>query len=418
MTPGRRAKRVLLLEAWVAAGEDLLRAAAALGVEAYVATHEDVHATHYGPELTELITGVAFTDFGDTAAALDDLTAFCRARRIDGVVACWEFLSPVATLLAARLGLPGHDPDRAAACRNKRLMAEVFAAHGVPAPRTVTATDHRTLARRAEAAGIGFPLVVKPAENAASIGVTVVTSAEGLPAAARLAGSETHKSSHGIPLDTTLLAQEYVDGDEFSVETVLTRGEVHHLAVTEKFTTRDASRAETGHTVPARLPADVRAAVLTAASRAVTALGLRDGVAHTEVKVDGRGRPYVIEVGARPPGDGIMRLVAEATGIDQARAYLMTALGERPDLTPRHERAAAVRFLTAPHAGTLTRVEGLPRGDHVVSTGLLKRPGDPVGDPRDNLQRIGHLMVRADNAPAASKAADEALNAITVEVSP
>ncbi|MHC5699882.1 ATP-grasp domain-containing protein [Streptomyces tirandamycinicus] len=411
-------KKILLLEAWVAAGEDLLRAAAALGVEAYVATHEDVYATHYRPDLKEMISGVAFTDFGDPAAALDDLTAFCRANGVDGVVACWEFLSPVATLLAARLGLPGHDPVRAAACRNKRLMAEMFAAHDVPAPRTVTAADHHTLARRAEAAGIGFPLVVKPVENAASIGVTVVSSAEDLPAAARLAASETHKPSHGIPLDTTLLGQEYVDGDEFSVETVLTRGEVHHLAVTEKFTTRDTSRAETGHTVPAQLPPGVRAAVLTATTQAVTALGLRDGVAHTEVKVDSRGRPHVIEVGARPPGDNIMKLIAEATGIDQARAYLLTALGERPDLVPRHERAAAIRFITAPCAGTLTRAEGLPQGDHVVSTGLLKHPGDAVGDPRDNLQRIGHLMVRGDNAAAANKAASEALNAITVEVSP
>ncbi|MFE3640634.1 hypothetical protein ACFXOM_06400 [Streptomyces sp. NPDC059169] len=78
-----------------------------MGVEAYVATHEDIHATHYGPDLKELITPVAFTDFGDTAAALDDLTAFCRARSIDGVVACWGFLSPVAAPLAARLCLPG-----------------------------------------------------------------------------------------------------------------------------------------------------------------------------------------------------------------------------------------------------------------------------------------------------------------------
>lgn len=89
VTPGQK---VLLLEASVAA-DDLLRAAAELGVEAFVATHEDVHAD-YRPELKEQMTGVVFTDFGDADRALDDLTAFCRTTGIDGVVACWEFLSP------------------------------------------------------------------------------------------------------------------------------------------------------------------------------------------------------------------------------------------------------------------------------------------------------------------------------------
>ncbi|SER12847.1 Biotin carboxylase [Streptomyces sp. yr375] len=410
--PGRK---VLLLEASVAAGDDLLRAAAALGVEAFVATHEDVYAD-YRPELKEKITDVVFTDFGDADRALDDLTAFCRTTGIDGVVACWEFLSPVATLLADRLGLPGHDPARATACRNKRLMAEAFAAHGVPAPRTLAAPDHTVLARLVRESGLGFPLVVKPAENAASIGVSVVRGPEELPAAVRLARSETRKPSHGIVLDDTVLAQEYVDGDEFSVETVIADGTIHHLAITAKFTTQDSRRVETGHTVPAELAPGAHTAVLAAATRAVLALGLRNGVAHTEVKVDSRGDTKVIEVGARPPGDSIMTLVAEATGVDEARAYLQTALGIRPDVTPSRATAAAIRFLVPPHAGTLTRITGLPQGEHVITAVATRNPGDRVGDPQDNLQRVGWIMLRAATATEADKAAAEAVNGVTVKV--
>ncbi len=202
---------VLLLEADVSAGEDLLTAAAGLGLDAYAATHEDLFG-HYRPELTAKITAPVFTDFSRPETALADLTAFCRKAGIRGIVPCWEFLTPLATRLAAALGLPGHLPARADACRNKRLMAEAFAAHGVPSPRTLTAPDHATLSRRIAAAGLRFPLVVKPAENAASIGVSVVRSADGIPDAARLARSQTHKLPHGIALDTTLLAQEHVDG--------------------------------------------------------------------------------------------------------------------------------------------------------------------------------------------------------------
>ncbi|WP_310715856.1 ATP-grasp domain-containing protein [Streptomyces lydicus] len=406
---------VLLLEADASAGEDLLTAAAGLGLDAYVATHEDLFG-HYRPELTAKITAPVFTDFSRPETALADLTVFCRRTGIRGIVPCWEFLTPLATRLAAALGLPGHLPARADACRNKRLMAEAFAAHGVPSPRTLTAPDHATLSRRIAAAGLRFPLVVKPAENAASIGVSVVRSADGLPDAARLARSQTHKLPHGIALDTTLLAQEHVDGAEFSVETLVTDGTVHHLTVTEKFTTEGTSRAELGHTVPAELPPAVRDSVYAAATAALTALGLRNGIAHTELKVDPDGRPQVIEVGARPPGDHIMRLVKEALGIDVARACLETVLGRRPDLTPRRRAAAAIRFLTAPEAGTLRWISALPRGEHIIATSLSKMPGDEVGGPQDNMGRLGQIMLRADTATEANAAAVEALRGVTVDM--
>ncbi|MFF8310060.1 ATP-grasp domain-containing protein [Streptomyces lydicus] len=404
---------ILLLEADVSAGEDLLTAAAGLGLDAYAATHEHLFG-HYRPELTAKITAPVFTDFSRPETALADLTAFCRTAGIRGIVPCWEFLTPLATRLAAALGLPGHLPGRADACRNKRLMAEAFAAHGVPSPRTLTAPDNATLSRRIEAAGLRFPLVVKPAENAASIGVSVVRSADGIPAAARLAQAQTHKLPHGIALDTTLLAQEHVDGAEFSVETLVTDGAVHHLTITEKFTTEGTGRAELGHTVPAELPPDVSGSVYAAATAALMALGLRNGIAHTELKVDPDGRPQVIEVGARPPGDHIMKLVKEALGIDVARACLETVLGRRPDLTPRRRAAAAIRFLTAPEAGTLRWISALPRGEHILATSLSKMPGDEVGGPQDNMGRLGQIMLRADTAAEANAAAVEALRGVTV----
>lgn len=407
--------KVLLIEADVSAGEDLLTAAAELGVEAHVATHEDVFRS-YRPELKERITGTVFTDFADPETALDDLVRFCRETGIDGVVACWEFLSPLATRLADRLGLPGHRPELADACRNKRLMAEAFTAFGVPAPRTVVAGDPGELARRVAESGLGFPLVVKPAENAASIGVSVVRSAAELPRAARLAQSQTHKTSHGLALDTTLLAQEHVDGEEYSVESVISDGEIHHLTITEKFTTGGTSRAELGHTVPADTAPAVGTALYAAATAAITALGLRNGVAHTEVKVSTGGAPKVIEVGARPPGDHIMRLVKEALGIDEARAYLQTVLGLRPDVAPRRATAAAIRFITAPEAGVLRWTSALPSGDHVVATAMSRMPGDEVGGPYDNMGRIGRIMIRGATAAEVNKVAAEAMDSITVEM--
>ncbi|QKW25024.1 ATP-grasp domain-containing protein [Streptomyces seoulensis] len=409
--------KILFLEAGVSAGEALLRAAHDLGVDAWVATHEEMY-TQYPPETRALVTGTVRPDFTDPATALEELTAFCRRTGIDGVLACWEFLTPLAARLADRLGLPGHDAALAPACRNKRLMAEAFTAYGVPAPRTVSAPDADTLARRVTAAALTYPLVVKPAENAASIGVRVVASPGDLPEAVALAGAETVKLPHGIALEPTLLAQEYAHGEEFSVETVVARGAIHHLAVTEKFTTRGAVRAETGHTVPADLAPPARTTLLAAASRAVSALGLRDGLAHTEIKLDARGRASVLETGARPPGDGIMELVERATGVDMARTAVQVALGRASDLAPTRAGAAAVRFLTAPHAGTLLAVDGLPATGPGLAVTLTKQPGDHLADPTDNLQRIGRVAVHGATAAEVNETARRALAAIRITVGP
>ncbi|MFJ6787479.1 ATP-grasp domain-containing protein [Streptomyces angustmyceticus] len=408
-------KKILLIEANVAAGRELLGAAAQLGAQTYVATHEELYE-QYPIDLREEIAGTVFTDFARPDDALRELAAFCRSTGIDAVVTSWEFLSPLAIRLAAELGLPGHLPEAADTCRNKRAMAEAFARHQVPAPRTVWAPDARTLADLITTSGLSYPLVVKPAENAGSIGVTVVRSAGDLPAAAALAQAQTHEFPHNIPLDTTLLAQEYVGGDEFSVETLISDGTVHHLAITEKFTTQGDSRAELGHTVPAVLEPPAAAAVLDAAERAVTALGLRNGIAHTEIKADAQGRARVIETGARPPGDHIMRLVQEALGISEARAYLQAALGQTPDVTPRRDRAAAIRFLAAPRAGTLRWIGNLPEGDGIIDTNTYVMPGDKVGGPHDNIGRVGHVMLQAPTAGEVNKAALDVMNSLTVEV--
>ncbi len=94
------------------------------------------------------------------------------------MVACWEFLTPLVARLAADLGLPGNDASRALSCRNKRIMARAFAEHARPGPRTLTPRTVDEAHRSVRAAGLAYPLVVKPAEQSGSWGVAVVHSDE------------------------------------------------------------------------------------------------------------------------------------------------------------------------------------------------------------------------------------------------
>lgn len=407
-------RRLLVLEANAYAGEDLLDAAASLGVDAYVATHEDLYAK-YPDRLRRKIADVVFTDFADLDVARRDLLAFARDAGVGGVVTAWEFFAPLVTRLAAELGLPGNDPALADASRNKALMADAFAAGDVPRPRTLT-LDDATLARaRIDDAGFSYPIVVKPAENAGSVGVSVVDSPAGLDAAVRLAGHWTHEFPHGTPLDMTVVVQEYVGGEEYSVETVVARGVMRHLAITQKFTTSDTTRAETGHTVPAPVDVDTAKLIHHTVEQALTSLGIRNGVGHTELKVLD-GSAVVIEVGARPPGDNIMKLVTHATGVSEARCYLQAALGDEPDATATEDGATAIRFLRAPRAGTLRRITVPERHPAVVDSVIYAEPGQRLDEPRNNVERLGHVILRAGSPAEVNEVADAVLREIVIEV--
>ncbi|MGW0671407.1 ATP-grasp domain-containing protein [Streptomyces sp. NPDC002746] len=411
--------KLLLLEAMGNTGEYVFDAARDLGVDVIVVTHQDVHDDWYSPALRAKIQAhgtLVLTDFSDSEGALRQLTELARSEGVDGVVACWEFLTPLAARLAADLGLPGNDPSRALSCRNKRIMARAFAEHGIPAPRTVAARTLDEAYALLDTAALDYPVVVKPSEQSGSWGVSVVRGEDELAAAFADARSHLFQMPHGIPLDPHVVIQEYVGGVEFSIETVVVSGVATPLFPYDKFTTDGDRRAEFGHTVPAELDEASARTVREAAVAAAHALGVTHGIAHTELKLLPDGTTRLIELGARLPGDHIVGLIRQARGIDEARIYVQLALGREPDLTPTSDTAAGIRFLTPPRGGVLRSVSGIGDSGTVALSRLTVEPGDRVRPPGDNDSRVGYVILHAETAAEVNAAAAQVLANVSIEV--
>ncbi|MGH3350671.1 MAG: ATP-grasp domain-containing protein [Nocardioides sp.] len=384
---------ILVLGAQSAAAKDLLIAAREMGLIVHLATHESVWNS-YPDDLRARVDHVVFTNFAAPAGAVDELVRYVRAHGISGVVTGWEFLGPMATMTAAGAGLPGHDEAQAMDVRNKWHMANRLRSAGVPHPATAVATSAESLLDAATAAGLELPFVVKPSENAGSVAVSVVEEDSAVPQAYRAAGSWSHEFPHGIPLDTSVLAQQYVGGPEVSVESLVHRGRVHHLSVTAKDTTSGAIREEIGHTVPALLDEEVKTELLTTVTAALDALGITNGVAHTEVKLPPDGPPTIIEVGARPPGGYIMRVIKHAIGVDMAQLYLEVALGREPRISASATpQVAAIRFLTTDRIGEFQGISGDPVDDELFEIETYLRAGEYVGNDYETWTRIGHVII-------------------------
>ncbi|MFI6689492.1 ATP-grasp domain-containing protein [Streptomyces sp. NPDC050485] len=407
---------VLLLDAAGPEAGLLATVAAGRGHQVHAATTAAAYVD-YGPELKGLLAGHIVTDFARPDRALDEIAVYARRRGVGAVLTVNEYLTELAARLCAELGVPGNDPGRARAARDKAAMAEAFAAAGVRAPYTVLVRDEDGLRFALADPQVGFPCVVKPPSGAGSAGVTVVSG----PADAAEAADVAHKAvgMYGSGGDPGILVQAYAAGTEYSVESLTQDGATTHLAVTRKQVTGGAKRVETGHSLPVFLPPAVEAAVYREVEAAIRAAGIRHGASHTEVILGADGRCVVIELGARLAAGQIGVLIQHALGIDVWAALLDVALARPAALAPTTCGYATVRFVTSPRAGRLTSVCGFPKtGPGVPFVRWRAAIGGLVHAPGANGHRLGSFVVTGPDADEAEERADALLRRIRIHVEP
>ncbi|MFD7665798.1 ATP-grasp domain-containing protein [Streptomyces sp. NPDC059788] len=404
---------LLMVESWVGSmGRLLPRALREAGHDFTFLTRDLHHYLRAAPEGTAhpllAARNVLTTDTNDTEALLPYAGRLHAAMGFDGVLSSCDYYLPAVAGIAAHLGLPGPAPAAVAAACRKDATRRALEAAGVPGPRFAVCADW---ARTAEAAReIGFPLVLKPVDLCAGMFVRRVDDEAEL--------ARAHRALAGFPVNArgqlrapVVLLEELLDGPEVSVETVSYGGTVRVVGVTDKSVGGAPAFVETGHMFPAALTAaDAKAATETACA-ALTALGLDQCVAHTEIKLTADG-PRVVEVNPRPAGNRITELVRHVTGVDLAAAFVEVALGREPDLAPRETglRSAAIGFLVPGRTGVLEDITGAGgiEGRPGVLEVQLAAPGKAVKETGSNNGYLGHVMA-GDGEGAGARARVEEL---------
>lgn len=381
---------IAILEPYGNVAVSLIRAIRADGLRVVTVTQQDILSI-LDAEVVNSSDEIVLVDFA-SETVVDDICAALIGQEVVGIISGWEFFSGMVSEVAERLALPGNVVDKSNLARNKWEMAIAFHDSGVRHAQTVVAGDADGLDHEITANSLEYPLVIKPVENAGSVGVSIIQDQSELKAAVSAAQAFPTEFPHGFDLDNRVLAQEYVGGVEYSVESVAHQGRVHHVAITEKATSDGAHRAEIGHIVPAILDKAALDEVYSEISRALTTLGFRNGVSHTEVKL-WDGKAWIIEAGLRPGGDHIIRLVPLATGVDMAAAYVATSRGIEPDLSPRFDRTAGVHFVTPSSGGKTKILAPFPEHPALVEGRFLVQDGDEVGPGVDNISRLAYAIV-------------------------
>jgi hypothetical protein len=216
-----------------------------------------------------------------------------------------------------------------------------------------------------------------------------------------------------------MLVEEYVGGDEYSVEMLVHEGEPIFTNVTSTSPFPGARPVEMTHSVPGQLSPQLRE-LLSAHTRCVIeAVGFATGYVHCEWIVS-HGLPYLVECAGRMPVDDIVPLIDRAWGIETIPWLVTVMRGEPLQTTPPSEapRGAAVHYLSAP-PGEVVRVTGVEEATRlagVIHAEVKVTPGHCTSELRGPRDRVGCVTAESDSSHAAMRLAAKAAGMISIEV--
>ena len=333
--------------------------------------------------------------------------AVTRAGGVDGVVSMAEVGVRAAAAISARLGVPSISHEAAANATSKAAMRRLWRGIGRYSV-DFEVVDSLDAAERALRKLGGFPLIFKPDRSfGGARGVTRVETA------AEIAGA-FHAAKAGGLSNSEVVVERCVEGSEHSAEVLIWQGKTSVLCIGRKVKSLLPFRVDVSVQYPAPLTAAQESTVADMCHRAVTALGLTQGVAHVEFAYTPEG-PILFELGARCGGGHTPQIAHHVSGINEFVEACRMACGISPSrFAPTERRGADYRFLIFP-PGVIAGIDiPVAVSAAALDVGITFRPGDEIHPLRTTSDRAGFLVVTGKTLEEAAERANRACRDITI----
>ncbi len=222
--------------------------------------------------------------------------------------------------LLRKMGIPCNSMETETIATNKYLMRCAMRDAGIDGPQFTLVEEGFDKERLA---GFTYPLIIKPVDLSSSRGVMKINTPEEL--------DEAIAYAMGWSKTKQAIIEEFIEGREYSGESIAYDGKYKLLVVTEKSTTGAPHFVETGHKQPADLSAEMLKKVENTLYRAFASMGIQYGAIHPEFRITDRGRICFMEIGARMGGDCIgSDLVPLSSGYDFMGMVISIGCGKAP----------------------------------------------------------------------------------------
>ncbi len=341
----------------------------------------------------------------------------------EGAITFWEEEIPLHAKICEEFGFIGNSVQTAFQTRSKFAMHETFRQKGCNAVKQKMLKSKEDLHEAMRT--VGFPAIMKPLFGSDSLYVVYIKNAleaiEQYNYISKNYLEHPYEGMEKVDCDT-LVYQEYVDGTEFSVECYIQNGVPNIACVHEKTKMQLPFFVETGDITPPRVSPEVRTAIEDQTKRALVALGVRDSLAHVEIKMNSLGIPLVIEIASRMGGDDIFSSVLASSSFNMVKAGCEIAMGvpvsERLSPTPL---AAYAKYFIPQVSGTITAMEGfkeLRNQPDVADLFIGKSVGDSIEVPPDGYEVAGWVLVTGETPTAVVQRMENLFQTLCLEVCP
>lgn len=365
-------------------------------------------------DMNEQAIGFNYADKSLVISTIDieKVVKAAEQEKIDGIMTLASDM-PMRSVAAVckQLGLIGIDEQTAINATNKAQMRECLKAHGVPVPKFYRVSNEQEY--KSATKNFTDKFIVKPADNSGSRGVFLVQDLldEQLVNEAYLYSKQYSRSGE-------VVVEEFMRGEEVSVETISIDGECHVIQITDKLTTGAPYFVEMGHSQPTKHDQSTVQKIKQVAKSAVNAIGIKNGPSHTEIIITEEG-PKIVELGARLGGDCITtHLVPLSTGVDLVESCILIALGVKPDLQKKFDMASAIRYIPS-HKGVLKSVlniDSAMRVDGVKEVQIVKSVGEQLTEINSSTSRLGFVIAQSQTVGQAIEVCQRAIGKIKIEI--
>lgn len=331
----------------------------------------------------ELADDYAVINIVDEEACLK----YAQEHKVDGVLtAATDFSVLTMSRIAQEMGLPGINYEAAKRIKNKAAVRKCL--FDAKADDTGYSFEINSLEEASKILPqVKFPVMMKPCDGSGSRGASRVDRAEDFAKACEFAmsGSITHRA----------VAEPFVEGKEYGVESFVDNGEIHILGVMQKDMTLPPYYAELGHAIPSGLPIAIEEKIKSCVHKALVALDVNHGSVNMDLLLSESGDVHIVDVGARMGGNLIgSHIIPIGTGVDYMGNMIRAAVGDATDYMPLHEPKPVATKLLALTPG---KVKALPDFEQIakqydVAIEHHLHVGDTINEYHTNLDGCGYVV--------------------------
>ena len=230
-----------------------------------------------------------------------------------------------------------------------------------------------------------LPCVIKPKSGGGKTGVSFATDNRSFEEAISYAQSVS---------DEDILVEEYVEGNEVSVESISYQGKHYVVQVTDKDNSGPPHFVELGHHQPSALSVELRRKISIVVKQILEKIGFMNGASHVELRVT-NNQIYLIEVNPRGGGDHISnKLVSLSTGYDYVKAMIDVALGQFEEPVIVNSAYSGIYFLCKQTEYLLPLFDSCEKKDWIIEK---EWDHNELEESKGNSTRNGYLIYRAGN---------------------